>query len=109
MAETIKNLGQAIPASNVLTALYTVPGARVAVVSSLLVCNQGSTPAKFRVSHAVSAESDSPKQYLYYDQAVPAKNTFAATLGLSLGAADVIQVLSDTGLCSFNLYGTEIA
>lgn len=109
MAEVLKNLGQSLPDANTLTAMYTVPASRSAAVSSLVVCNQGSTTAKFRVAHAVSGAADDPKQYLYYDQDVPAKKTFIATVGLSLATSDVIRVLSDTGLLSFNLYGAEVS
>jgi hypothetical protein len=108
MAETLKVLGQDDPTATVLTDLYTVPGATSAVVSSIMVCNQNATAIKFRVSVAIAGAADDPKQYLYYDVAIPALNTFAATLGVSLATTDVVRVESDTANVSFNLFGTEV-
>lgn len=108
MAETLKNLGQAIPAGNTLSDLYTVPGATSATGSSLVVCNQGSADTTFRVAHAIAGAADTPAQYLYYDVVVYAKSSFVATLGITLAATDVVRCHSGNGLVSFNLYGVEV-
>lgn len=108
MSDALKNLGQSMPAAASLTTLYTVPSGKSAVLSSLMVCNQSDSAAKFRVSHAVAAAADAAAQYLYHDIVVPPHSTFAATLGISLAATDVLRARSDNGLCSFNAYGTEV-
>lgn len=108
MADTLKNLAQSNPALGTLTGVYTVPGATSAMVSSLIVCNQGATTATFRISHAVAGAADTAAQYLYYDMPIPAKQTFAATVGLSLAATDVLRAYASSGSLSFNVYGVEV-
>lgn len=108
MAEARKVLGQLSPSATALTALYTVPGATEAVCSTLVVCNRGATNSTFRVSVAVAGAADDNKQYLYYDVAIQATDTFMATLGLTLAATDVVRVYSSSTNLSFALYGVEI-
>lgn len=108
VSEALKNLGQVKPAVATLTTLYAVPAAKSAVASTLLICNQGSVVATFRISHAIGAAGDTLSQYLYYDQQLLPNKSFAVTLGLALAATDVIRVYSSNGQMSFNLYGAEI-
>lgn len=107
--DTAKVLGQAYPAVKTLTDLYTVPASGVRTVASTLkVCNQGSSPTKFRVAIAVAGAAAEAKQYVYYDEILAANDTFSATEGWTLAATDVVRVYSDNGLCSFNLFGVEV-
>lgn len=108
MTDTLKSLAQSNPAAGALTGIYTVPGATAAMVSSVVVCNQGNSPATFRIAHAVAGAADTPAQYLYYDMPVPAKQTFIATVGLSLAATDVLRAYASSGGLSFNVYGVEV-
>jgi len=89
LAETIKVLAQAIPNAVTLTDLYTVLASTATVISSVAVCNQSGTAAKFRLSVAVAGAADTPKQYLYYDVIVQPNDTFVATIGITLAAACV--------------------
>lgn len=107
MALTLKVLGQQAPAATTATDLYTVPGATSAVVSSLVVCNRGATATTFRVSVRVAGAADATKQYLYYDTNVAKNDTFAATLGISLAATDVVTVYAGNANLSFSLFGQE--
>jgi hypothetical protein len=108
MAETRKVLGQLSPAATTLSTLYTVPGATQAVASSFVVCNRGTTNSTFRLSVAIAGAADDNKQYVYYDVAIQGNDTFIATIGLALGAADVIRVYSSSTDLSFSLHGVEI-
>lgn len=107
MAELYKVLGQLNPTATTLTALYTVPGATSVVVSTIAVCNQGANTT-FRISVAVAGAVDDPKQYLYYDLAIPANSTFTATIGITLAATDVVRVYAGTANVSFSIFGTQI-
>lgn len=109
MAETLKTLGQAIPAAATLTALYTVPGATRTAVSTIVICNQGAATAKFRISIAIAGAADTPAQYIRYDVSVLPNDGFDVTIGVTLGPGDVIRVQSDTGTVSFNAFGDEVA
>ena len=108
MAETIKVLAQSNPGATTLTDIYTIPASTAAVISSIVVCNQGSATVTFRISIQVNNAADDPKQYLYHDLSIPAHDTFVATLGVTLAAGDVIAVYAGTTDLSFNVFGTEI-
>lgn len=109
MAEVRKVLGQLNPGATALTAIYTVPAATQAVVSSITVCNESAAAATFRVSVAVAGAADNAKQYLYYDLSLPGNDTFIATIGLALGATDVVRAYASTANLSFQVFGVEIS
>lgn len=104
-----KTLGQSAPSATTETTLYTVPAAQAAIVSSVVVCNRGATATTFRVSVSVGGGATANKDYLYYDVALPANDTFTGTLGLTLAATDVVRVYAGNGNLSFAAYGTEVA
>ena len=106
MATTIKVLGQEAPSATSELALYTVPANTTAIVSSLFICNFGAS-ATFRITVSVAGAGTGNKDYLYFDLALAASDTFVATTGLSLGAGDVIRCYSSTGDLAFNVFGSE--
>lgn len=108
MADTLKNLGQLAPAATTLTALYTVPGATSATVSSVVVCNRSGTPTTFRLSHSVGGAADSNPQYLYYDLPIPGNETFILTVGLTMATGDILRAYAGAATLSFNAYGVEV-
>jgi D-alanyl-D-alanine carboxypeptidase len=109
MTTTYKVLGQSTPAATTSTALYTVPASTQAIVSTISVCNQTSTDATFRISVSVNGATLSAKEYIAYDATVRGNGFLTFTLGISLGAADVIRIYaSSTGL-SFSAFGTELS
>jgi hypothetical protein len=108
MADTYKVLGQSNPSATTLTTAYTVPGATVAIISSIVIANR-STATSFRISVAVAGAADSNEQYIAYDVAIAANETQTLTLGITLGAADVIRVYATLATLSFNIFGVERA
>jgi hypothetical protein len=44
---------------------------------------------------------------LYYDIAISGNNSFATTIGITLGAGDVVRVYNTLATCSFNIFGVE--
>jgi hypothetical protein len=109
MAETIKVLAQSNPGAAVLTDIYTVPALTSTVVSSVVVCNESSTPSTFRIAIAVGGAADDPKQYLYFDLSFPGNETFIATIGITLAAGDIIRVRAGTGNFAFTVLGEELS
>jgi hypothetical protein len=109
MATVYKVLGQSNPAATTSTALYTVPAATQAIVSTLTVCNQAATDATFRVSVSVNGATLSAKEYIAYDISLSGKGFITLTLGLTLGAADVVRIYASSANLSFSAFGTEIA
>ena len=107
--ETRKVLGQVALGAAALTAVYTVPGATQAVVSTVTVCNRDAAGATFRLSVAVAAAGDATSQYLYYDLPLAGNDTFVLTLGIALGAGDIVRAYASTANVTVNVFGVEIA
>lgn len=108
MPTRLKILGQGLPAANTFVDLYRVPTANSAVVSTLNVCNLNSSNVTFRVAARPNGNTLTAQQYLVYDTAIPAQDTIALTIGMSLAANDVITVFSVQGSVAFTLFGSEV-
>jgi hypothetical protein len=109
MATTYKVLGQSNPSATTATTLYTVPSVTQTVVSTVTVCNQAATAATYRIAVRVGGAALAATQYVAYDVSLPANATDTLTLGLTLGAADIITVYASTATMSFSAFGSEIA
>jgi len=107
MATVRKVLGQLIPAAFNLETLYTVPADTQAVISSVMVCNISTTDS-FLIAVVPDGQSYGNERNIYYNIEITAANTFTATVGLTLGAGDSIQVLSILGNLTFAAFGQEI-
>lgn len=108
MASTPKVLGQSAPSATTLTDLYTVPAATNTVISTVICCNRGNTDTTFRISVAPAGAADATPQYLYYDETVPANDSFGITIGITLAATDKIRVYAGNGNLSFSAFGSEL-
>ena len=109
MPTTYKVLGQSNPSATTATTLYTVPAATQAVVSTITICNQASTAATYRVAVRINGAALAAAQYVAYDVSLPGNASDTLTLGITLGAADVITVYASTATMSFGAYGSEIS
>ena len=109
MPTTYKVLGQVNPAATTNTTLYTVPAATQTIVSTISVCNQAATAATFRIAVRVAGATLSAEEYIVYGATVPASDSTFFTLGLTLGATDVVTVYASSATVSFNAYGSEIS
>lgn len=109
MAFTPKVLGQSNPVATTLTDAYTVPALTTTTVSTIVVANRSAVGTSFRISVAVAGAADNNAQYLYYDVPIGGNDTFAATLGVTLGIADVVRVYATLATLSFNIFGIEEA
>jgi hypothetical protein len=109
MATSYKVLGQSIPTANTLTSAYTVPSLTEAVISTIAVCNLGPAPTTYKIAVIKDGGSVANEDYIVYDATIAPQDTMTFTLGLTLNAADEIDVESFNGLVSFNIFGSEIA
>ena len=109
MATTYKVLGQVNPSATTATTLYTVPSATKAVVSTISVCNQAATSATFRIAVRPAGETLAAKHYVAYDSTVSANDSTMVTIGITLGATDVVTVYASSATVSFNAFGSEIS
>lgn len=109
MATTYKILAQAAPAATAPTLLYgPVPALVSTVISTIAICNRGTTALFYRISLRKAGEADTPKQYLVFDTSLGGNNTATYTLGVTLGAADSIYVQASTANATFQAFGSEI-
>lgn len=107
MATTRKVLGQSAPAAATDTNLYTVPAATSTVCSTLVVANRGGTSATFRVAVRPAGATLANAHYLYYGVQLATGDSFAATIGVTLAATDVVTAYASTADLSFSLFGEE--
>jgi len=108
MATTYKVLGQLAPSATTATALYTVPSSTEAVISTIVVCNRDAATATYRVAVRPDGATLENKHYIAYNVTVGASDSTTITLGLTLNAADVLEVYASTANLSFNAFGTEL-
>ena len=108
MASIYKVLGQSNPGALTTATLYTVTTGTSTVISTLVVCNQTSTSATYRIAVRPAGAALDRKHYIAYEAAIPAQDTVALTLGITLASTDIITVYSANTWTSFNLFGSEI-
>lgn len=109
MPTNYKVLGQSNPSATTATSLYTVPASTQAVVSTIVIANLAATSATFRIACRVAGAALANSQYVAYDVSVGANDSTALTLGVTLGAADVITVYASTANVTFTAFGSEIS
>ena len=102
-----KVLGQVNPSATTATTLYTVPSAKSAVVSSLIICNQAASAATFRIAVRPAGATLAAVHYVAYDVTVGANDSTALTLGITLATTDVVTVYASSATVSFHAYGDE--
>jgi len=104
-----KCLGQKATAATTTWSLYTVPASKEATISSIVVCNRGTTATAFRISVRIAGAGAANDQYLYYDCPIAANDTFIATIGITLATTDILEVYAGNANLSFNAFGDEAA
>ena len=109
MPTTYKVLGQSNPSATTATTLYTVPAATQTIVSTITVCNQSATAGTYRVAVRIAGASLTAAQYVAYDVSLPGNATDTLTLGVTLGATDVITVYASSANFSFGAFGSELS
>jgi hypothetical protein len=102
-----KVLGQVNPSATTATTLYTVPSAKSAVISTLVVCNQAATSATYRIAVRPAGATLAAVHYIAYDVTVGASDSTALTLGITLATTDVVTVYASSATLSFHAYGDE--
>lgn len=109
MAITYKVLAQSAPSATTNTDAYTVGSGKQSVVSTITIANRSASAATYRIAIRPDAATLANEHYIAYDASVPANDTIALTLGITLDAADVVTIYASSANLSFNLFGSEIA
>ena len=108
MTTKLKVLGQVNPTANTWNLVYTVPASNTAVVSTISICNTGTNNALFSIAVQPANAAISTKHYIAYNTTVPAYDTIALTLGVGLGASDVISANVSTANIAVSAFGSEV-
>lgn len=103
---TFKVLAQSAPGATTLTDIYTVPDNTYTVVSTLSVCNRG-TSGTYRIAIRPLGEAIANKHYISYDTAIAANVTVNFTTGMTLGSGTIVSVYASSADMSFSLFGVE--
>jgi hypothetical protein len=109
MAITYKVLAQSAPSATTNTDIYTVGSGKQATVSTITVCNRSATVATYRIAIRVAGSALSNEEYIAYDAPIGSNDSVTWTIGVTLGAADVVTVYASTANLSVNIFGAEIA
>lgn len=108
MTITAKILGQSLPAVTTDTAIYTVPAAASANVTSIVVCNTSITAGTtYRVAVKPSADTLSVKNYVVYEANIDPKETVTLILGITLATGDSVRAYTSAATVSFSAFGVE--
>lgn len=109
MPTIYKVLGQVAPAVTTTVDLYAVPPATNAVTSTLMVCNRLGANAAYNIAIRPANTALANQHYIAFNSLIPANDSIALTIGMSLGANDVVTVQANTpNVMGFSLFGTEI-
>lgn len=110
MPTTYKVLGQVVaPSASAYATLYNPSTA--AVVSSIIVANQGTSTATYNI--AVTATASSPTApdatLMCASVQIPPNTTTTYTLGVTLESGKFIRVSANSVYVAFQAYGSEIS
>jgi len=109
MATTGKILGQLAPTADTNTNLYTVPADTYTVSSTLIIANRAATAGTMLIWLRVAGAVVEDKQVIMPTVPVAGNDSTTLTLGITLGAGDIVTVKASTDDFSVNLSGLEIS
>ena len=109
MATTYQVIAQSAPSATTQTDILTVAAATQYVVSTIFVCNRGTTDATFRIAVRPDGAALGNAHYMAYDAPIEANTFLAITCGVTLDASDVVGVYASTANLTFQLYGSKLA
>jgi hypothetical protein len=111
MPTAYKVLGRKASAATTMEELYAVPSATSAVVSTITICNRTATSRTYRIAiKPTTGTTLADEHYIAYDVPIAANDTTALTLGITLSAANSIQVYASAGSAlTFQAFGSEVS
>ncbi|MDD4247534.1 MAG: hypothetical protein PHT13_00250 [Methanosarcina sp.] len=111
MTTFYKKLGGVNPTLQVLTSLYQTPALKSTVVSTINVCNFGTTPATIRIGHVEAdvASAANSEDWIIYDVVVGPNSVLPLSVGVTMGTLDSLAVYASTSNVTFIAWGAEEA
>jgi hypothetical protein len=109
MAYTYKVLAQSAPSAVTNTDIYTVGSGKTSIISTMTVCNRGTSSATYRIAVRPAGATLANQHYIAYDAVVAGNDTTALTIGLTVSASDVVTIYTSSANISFGLFGSEVS
>jgi hypothetical protein len=106
-----KVLGRKAAAATTEEELYTVPSSSAAVVSSIVIANISASARTYRLAvKPTSGTTLANEHYIAYDVSIPANDSVALTLGITLAAGNSIRCYaSAASSLTFQAFGSELS
>jgi hypothetical protein len=110
MATNYKVLGQEALDAETPTAVYTVPSATEAIISTIVICNRDDAANTFRIAVRPDGDTLADEHYIAYDVPIAANDATNLTIGVTMDAGDIITVYGGASSeLSVNVFGSEIS
>lgn len=111
MPTAYKIAGQAAPAANQDTTLYSVPALKSFLSSTVTIVNRNTAGVmgSFRMAVVPSGETLSNKHYIEYETLLQSRESKRVTIGMTLATGDSVIVRSSSADMSFTLFGAELS
>lgn len=105
-----KVLGRKAAAATTAEELYAVPSGSSAVVSTIVVANRSTSARTYRLAvKPTSGTTLADEHYIAYDVSIPANDSVALTMGITLASSNVIVTYaSAASSLTFTAFGSEL-
>jgi hypothetical protein len=105
-----KVLGRKAAAATTAEELYAVPSGSSAVVSTIVVANRSASARTYRLAvKPTSGTTLADEHYIAYDVSIPANDSVALTMGITLASSNVIVTYaSAASSLTFTAFGSEL-
>lgn len=100
-------LGQSAPSATTDTDVYTVPSGKTAVLSTIVLCNRGASALTYRVAVRPAGATLANAHYIAYEATLGVSDAHTWTIGVTLGATDVVTVRASSADMSVSVFGDE--
>ena len=106
--ETFKIIAQSNPAATTYTDIFTASASAQYLISTITIANLAAAEGSYRIALRENGQTLSNKQFIAYDAAVPANDSIALTLGLTVNDSDILTVYASSASIAFGVFGSEI-
>lgn len=90
-------------------AVYSVPASKSCVVTTILICNRGSSNTTFKLAFSKSGIGVSNAQYAYFNTPLTANDTVVLEFtALQLGSNDKIYFENSSKSVTVQIFGIEV-
>jgi hypothetical protein len=89
--------------------VYTVPSSTETVISTISICNRGSTATTYSIGVRVDGETYDNKQYMTYNAPIGAYESIFLTIGVTMDAGDIFLAMTPSTTLTVNLFGSEMS